>query len=312
MTANEYLQNTCNQLDSPKLSESPEIYEFFQDWADLILGSDFQVPIFVLDSYTTEVYPRYVHFSDTNIVIWDNHFWDLYGHFLFMLFTYQNVNVLPDSLYEEYFTSLVLLFLANRFERYPSLTRYISETYSVLNLKIPPYDQRDDINDILNKVGHLQELNAAKCFGFCHEMAHVAFSSESAISLEIRKEVISFCEVIIQLYELEEEVSASSELDFKSKELKDLYDIATTLLEDHGGKMIEEISCDVIAMLTLINYFSSHGLSDNEIGDMLSSLHYFYLQLSSFGIQCEWFLVIQLTTVLSLTRTVLIIDLETN
>lgn len=91
MRPDEYLKWTCHSLKNPRLQETSEVYRQFQTLADYILGGDFDEPIFIIDCYTTEVYPRYVQLKDFNFMAWDNHFWDIYGRFLFMYFTYINV-----------------------------------------------------------------------------------------------------------------------------------------------------------------------------------------------------------------------------
>lgn len=70
MKPEEYLVRVCHSLKNPRLKEEPAIYRQFQKLAHYILGGDFDEPIFVLDCYTTEVYPRYVQCSDCNFMAW--------------------------------------------------------------------------------------------------------------------------------------------------------------------------------------------------------------------------------------------------
>lgn len=84
MIPDEYLRQTCHFLNNPRLKENTAIHHQFQKLSDYILGGDFDELVLVLDCYTTEVYPRYIRFSDCNVIAWDNHFWDIYGRFLFM------------------------------------------------------------------------------------------------------------------------------------------------------------------------------------------------------------------------------------
>lgn len=277
MTAEEYLKNTCNQNQSPRMCESSQIHNMFQDLANYILGGHFDEPIVVLDSYTTDVYPRFVYITNTNLIIWDNHFWDLYGRFLFMYFTYTNVNELPDSLFQTYFKSLIFLFLSNRFERIPSLARYIAEEYHKIQIKVPPYNIGDDINDILDKVGHLQELNIGRLFGFCHEIAHIAFRKNNKLSNVTRNNVISYCEALVELQELEIEVESITGKTSTDDNNTAFYEISKQLLDSNNSKLLEEICCDIIAMFTISTYLSDMNISEHDIGEIISTIHYFLL-----------------------------------
>lgn len=278
MTANEYLAQAYHHLKNPRLREASVIHRQFQKLAYYILGGDFDEPIFVVDCYTTEVYPRYIHFLDNNMIAWDNHFWDIYGRFLFMYFTYKNIgDNLPQDFYVNYYKSMLLIYLANRCESYPAFSRYLAEEYSKMDMKFPPYNEYEDINDILDNVGHLSEFNVSKIFGFCHEVAHIAYRKKNALSKAIHEQVINFCKITIQIEELDREIDAI--LDKQSNDEKDQWlDIAQRVLSNSDGKILEEVCCDVIAIYVLSKYFEEEAnMSPEEISMSLSSVHYFLL-----------------------------------
>lgn len=278
MTPDEYLRQTCHLLKNPRLQESSAIHHEFQKLANYILGGDFDEPIFVLDCYTTEVYPRYIHLSNYNVIAWDNHFWDIYGRFLFMYFTYKHVrDGLPQAFYVNYYKSMLLIYLANRFENYPAFARYLAEEYSKMDLKFPPYNEYEDINDILDKTGHLPEFNVSKIFGFCHEVAHVAYYKKNALSKEIQKQVINYCEIIIHFVELSRKVDSLVGKNSNDENAGIFLDIAQKLLENSDGKILEEVCCDIIAIYVLSQYFEEVGMRVEDICTSLSSVHYFLL-----------------------------------
>lgn len=278
MTANEYLAQAYHHLKNPRLRETSIIHHQFQKLADYILGGDFDEPIFVVDCYTTEVYPRYIYFLDNNIIAWDNHFWDIYGRFLFMYFTYKNIgDNLPQDFYVNYYKSMLLIYLANRCESCPAFSRYLAEEYSKIDMKFPPYNEYEDINDILDNVGHLSEFNVSKIFGFCHEVAHIAYRKKNALSKAIHEQVINFCETTIQIEELDREIGAISDKQ-SNNEKNQWIDIAQKVLSNSDGKILEEVCCDIIAIYVLSKYFEEEAnMSPEEISMSLSSVHYFLL-----------------------------------
>ncbi|MBD5537557.1 MAG: hypothetical protein HDQ99_18245 [Lachnospiraceae bacterium] len=277
MRPDEYLAQSCHRLKNPRLQETPEIHRQFQTLADYILGGDFNEPIFVLDCYTTEVYPRYIQLSDCNFMAWDNHFWDIFGRFLFMYFTYINVGrLMPKDFFVNYYKSMLLIFLANRCEKYPAFSRYLAEEYSKMDMKFPPYDEYEDINDILEKVGHHQEFNISRIFGFCHEISHVAFRKKNTLSQLIQEQVITYCESVVEIMELGRKVDALLGGERDEEQEGRIEDIAQKLLANSDAKLLEEICCDIMALFVLSMYFEKEcGMTQEQIGTSLSTIHYF-------------------------------------
>lgn len=277
MKPEEYLVRVCHSLKNPRLKEEPAIYRQFQKLAHYILGGDFDEPIFVLDCYTTEVYPRYVQCSDCNFMAWDNHFWDIYGRFLFMYFTYINVGCfMSKEFFVNYYKSMLLIFLANRCEKYPAFSRYLAEEYSKMDMKFPPYNEHEDVNDILDKVGHLQEFNISRIFGFCHEIAHVAFRKKNALSQEVQKQVVSYSETFMKIIELKRKVYILVGKKSDDEQEKRMLDITKKLLDNSDKKLLEEICCDIMALFVLSKYFEEEcSMTQEQIGASLSTIHYF-------------------------------------
>lgn len=273
----EYIEQICHNLKNPRLQETPAIHQQFQTLANYILGSDFNEPIFVIDCYTTEVYPRYIQLTDCNFMAWDNHFWDIYGRFLFMYFAYINIgNSISHNFFVNYYKSMLLIFLSNRCEKNPAFSRYLAEEYSKMDAKFPPYDEYEDINDILDKVGHQPEFNISRIFGFCHEISHVAFRKKNTLSLTIQNEVITYCELLIELIELSREVDDIIGIDKNKRTDKRILDIAKKLLTNSDKKLLEETCCDIIALYVLSKYFSEEcSMEQEQIEASLSTIHYF-------------------------------------
>lgn len=278
MNLNEYLKNTCTQVKNPRLLEMDGMKKIFLILTSYILEVDVCKHINLYEVYSSEVYPRYIRLDKKDYIIWDNHFWDLYGHFLLICFLYDDLQILmPKDHCIECFKSLMLLFLSSRFEKIPSLSRYIAEEYKNLNTKVFRYDKAENINIILAENGYLEQLNLARIFGYCHEIAHVAFRKQNQLSFTVKNKIIDYCEQWMSLYKLNKHIDLISEDKNSDSNLEITYSISKQLLEDEDGRMLEEICCDVIAMYTMVTYFEIQGLSKDEIGNKIAIVDYFLL-----------------------------------
>ena len=160
-----YLNATTHFLKVPRLHENDFIKEQFQTLASSILGPDFNEYVMVIECFTTDVFPRNIHYGQKNIILWDSNFWDIYGRFLYMFFAYlKSGNYITKDFFSNYYESLLFIYLSNAFERKPALARYIAEEYLKLENSFPSYDKQEDIEKLLSEIGHLQEFNIAKRF----------------------------------------------------------------------------------------------------------------------------------------------------
>lgn len=278
MDLNEYLKYTCTQVTNPRLFETEEMKRIFSTLTPYILEVDACNHINLHEVYSSEVYPRYIRLNKKDYIIWDNHFWDLYGHFLQIYFLYDDLqNPRTMDYYIDCFKSLMLLFLSSRFEKIPSLSRYIAEEYKKFNTEVLPYNKSKNINDVLAQNGYLEQLNIARIFGYCHEIAHVAFRIKNQLSFSVKNKIIDYCEQWIDFYELNKYIDLISENKNSDHDVEIIYSISKQLLEDKDGRMLEEICCDVIAMYTMVTYFEIQGLSKDEIGSKIAFIDYFLL-----------------------------------
>lgn len=277
MTPKEYLSKTCNCIKKPRLVESPKIYKQFNKLGSYILPEN-KEPILILDCYTTRVYPRFIQLPDYKFVAWDNHFWDIYGRFLFMYFCYANIgSKIPQSFFVNYYKSMLLVFLANRNEKYPAFSRYIAEEYSKMDMKFPHYNEYEDINDMLDKIGHQQEFNISRIFGFCHEISHIAFRKNNKLSQVIQKSVITYCECGKQLIEASKKYNLVPN-DVDEEQANEMLKIYSQILSESDKRLLEEVCCDIMAIHVLFEYFKEECKMNPEQIDMsLSSIFYFWV-----------------------------------
>lgn len=150
------------------------------------------------------------------------------------------------------------------------MSRYIAEEYKNLSIKISRYDKVEDINSILAEKGYLEHLNLGRAFGYCHEIAHVAFRRQNQLSFTVKNKIIDYCEQWMFLQKLNKPGDNNSDL-------KIAFSISKQLIEDKDGRLLEEICCDVIAMYAMVTYFEIQGLNKVEISNKIATIDYFLL-----------------------------------
>ena len=163
----------------------------------LELGPGEHIPFY--EVYTSQVYPKTIILDGQNCILWDNHFWRLFGHFINLFFLFQDDFRNNDILM--YLKSLQLLFLSSRFDRVPALSRFLAEEYKKLSHKIPSHNENDDIIETLKRSGHFEKFNMCRIFGYCHEIAHIAIKQNNTLAWTVKNFVVKNCNSNIELCE---------------------------------------------------------------------------------------------------------------
>lgn len=273
MEIEEYLKYTCSQLKIPRLLESENAKAILTTLTPYVLGISNTNEIEIYQTYSSFVYPRHIRLNSKDYIIWDNHFWDLYGHFLLIYFSRkhsQSTTKKPEH-YINCCKSLLLLFLSSRFEKNPSFSRYLAEEYKIVPNKIFKYSDIENIDAKLTQIKCLEYLNIGRLFGYCHELAHIAFEKQNQLAQMVRNKVLEYCKDWVFCEKL------SKILENNSHSLDVAYSNAKILMENSDGKIQEEICCDIIAMYAIITYFEDQDVSSDIICEQMGAIHYFFL-----------------------------------
>ena len=78
--------------------------------------------------YSTKLYPKILTLDESQYLIWDNHFWNLYQHYLHIIETSIQSDI-PNTILEKNALSLTYIALANVTDKYPSLSLAVTLIY---------------------------------------------------------------------------------------------------------------------------------------------------------------------------------------
>lgn len=258
--------------------ENDELRRLFDSLTNFILELSIGEHIPLFEVYTSQVYPRTILLDGHDCILWDNHFWRLFGHFVNLFFSYQSDSQNDDNLM--YLKSLQLLFLSSRFDRVPALSRFIAEEYKCLNHRIPSHNESDDIIRTLKRSGHFDEFNVGRIFGYCHEIAHIAIKQNNTLAWTVKNVAINYCKSYIELCTLHNQFDQLLNEENSGIDLENLgwaFKISKQVLDNKDGAILEEVCCDIIALYTISTYLDIHGKSNYQIADVLGYISLFFL-----------------------------------
>jgi hypothetical protein len=271
----------------PRGMEQNCILDDFIKFKSNNLPKNFHVTIIPL--YSTTVYPQAVKLNNSryyNYILWDNHFWDLYDRFLFFAQFFQKTD--KESSYEviqDYLLSLSLLFLSNRFEKYPALSFIFSHKYKNKYCSAAPYNVQDGSGyQMLYEYGCSHMSDISKWLVYFHEMSHVAIDykkqSDSHDNFEL---IVFYAQVFSEC--LDELVFHDDNLVNEQRKSK-LQKMINKILVEHDEKYVAELYCDVDAILST---FFLLDKSDESIAALyISWQHLSIFQLWLYLIETGW------------------------
>lgn len=258
--------------------ENDELRRLFNSLTNYILELSIGEHIPLFEVYTSQVYPRTILLDGQDCILWDNHFWRLYGHFINLFFSYQDNSRNDNNLM--YLKSLQLLFLSSRFDRAPALSRFIAEEYKHLEHRIPSHNESDDIISTLKQRGHFEEFNIGRIFGYCHEIAHIAVKQNNTLAWTIKNVVINYCKSFIELCDLHKQLDQLLDEENPGRDLESLdweFKISKQVLDNKDGAILDEVCCDIIALYTISTYLEIQGKNNHQIADILGHISLFFL-----------------------------------
>lgn len=268
----------CGKIGkSPNGTELMRLQNYFLAWSTDILGKEKSSNVELITVFSLKVMPciiRDVNFN-VNFLVWDNHFWHLYGLFLLSVKKYYNSpNSNEHVAAEKELKSILLLYLSCRFDEVPSLSRYIAEEYALLEASSFAYDRPYWLSDELLFSGNSGAYSVACMFGLCHELGHIAFREKIGIASEIKEKLINYCEVQLKLMQLNEEVDQALGRYETAPPIQKK--IIHRLLDNRNNHFFEEICCDIIAIVMIAQSFSLEGYSEEAIIGLIGLLQSFF------------------------------------
>lgn len=273
-----YVEDNFHCLDVPRLLERTDISGQFGDWDDYVrkkhfvrpviilkddkgYGKHYDSPLFCLNIYSSNIYPHYVVCNKGQSIVWDSHYWDLFGFFIMVtsgvIFFKENYSSVWKTKAKKDFektmdclNSLMLLYLIHRYESDPFLSYILADIYKHRYPQIPAYDHTFVISadkkeycnpeEYLNDIGLLWVSDFAKEFVFLHECTHVKMRTQPS-ERKIECETISkYCE----LFNLCSEINIVDNIDY-------IKHLVYEICNKNNTALAEEIFCDINAITNL-------------------------------------------------------------
>lgn len=259
MNIDDYINTTCVSHPSPRLYEFPELISKYEK---VIREYD----ICIKQIFSTSFFPRLIHSvnDNSNYLLWDNHFWDLFERFFYQIICIENDDQ-KDYIAYDFFISIFSIFLASRFYNAPYLSLALAKRYASTGFFVPPYfiDNNVRLNIMLKK--SLSNLTYCKDFVFFHEVSHAIFRTD----IDQKKYVFQIVKDVC-LTLLKQPISFETKKSIKN------------ILESSDNLIFEELCCDVNSICTVVMLYSGGKKYDNVVAtEIVKSLRILLLFINS-------------------------------
>ncbi len=210
-----------------------------------------------METYSTSVFPRLV----SNIqkqeycLVWDNHFWDLYQHFLLAIKEIE-LNRMNDITSYDFFASVYNIFLCTKFYRQPFLSLVFAKYYAATGFFVPPYYIENAITHNLDLHDATRCLRYCKDFVFFHEIHHALYQQQKEEKILNFAFIRQECEILK-----------------KSSLPQETQDLIQNFLNMSDEVLLEELCCDVNSICSVCYLFSNNGSYSKDITeDIIKSI----------------------------------------
>lgn len=234
MEINEYIQDNYNLHRNAKYTKHEEFFHHFQREMERKYG------IKTIEIYSTSIFPRQVSIGNERYYLSDNHFWNMYEHYLIAYFLCSrriSIGISYNDLLSMIF-NMVLLAMANLQDHHPHLALSFAQEYQRCGMRMGDYERS------FFDTGVIPEIDRIVCFSyvsvFIHEIAHKRYSS-------FEHDKIGFDDFIKLLKSFSKDKLPSDE------NMRNAIQEMQRLLEGNNTKGIEELYCDFSSMVSVID-----------------------------------------------------------
>lgn len=186
-------------------------------------------------------------FEKNAIIIWDLNFWECFEKYLMQIeYCKQNNENITQGV-----ITVISQFLSEKYRSIPQISSFLAQIPENFGFKLSSLNQNRD------KVYEITQI--CKLFSFFHEIGHLEQYKKSSDKIRACQELV------LDLF------SALEESDFSTyDEWADLgWKSVCLIKENNGGKILEELTCDVFAVINMIDYYM-----DNKINESTFQLAY--------------------------------------
>ena len=175
------------------------------------------------------------------IIIWDMSFWKCYENYLIQIENCKrfNKNIIQGII------CVVSEFLSNKYKSIPKISSFLIQIPNEFGIEIQ-FSQ--EYSDKVHKT-----VQICKLFSFFHEIGHLEYYRKNSDRIKACEElVLNLLEAVDETDFLP--LGEWSDLGWKS---------VCLIREKKGSQILEELACDVFAVMNIINYYKAFGDEDN-------------------------------------------------
>lgn len=232
MELSEYIKENNNILLNPGYSKQRVFFHDFQR------RMEEKYDIKTIEIYSTAIFPRQKVLLNERYYLSDNHFWNMYEHYLianFFLTSKLRKNLNYYNIRRK-IESFILLILANLQDHHPYLALSFAQEYQMHGMEMGDYERS------FFQTGEIPEIDLIVLFSyivvFSHEIAHKRFATESFDKNRFE----SFMDMLSDM------ICNNSNL---KGEYVTIMGAVAYLLEKGEKKCLEELYCDFSSMMTV-------------------------------------------------------------
>lgn len=180
-------------------------------------------------------------FGKDAVIIWDINFWKCFEDYLMQV---ENCKRFDKNMTQG-IIGVISKFLSNKYKSIPKVSSFLIQIPNEFGIELQsPQEYYDKVQNI-TQIG--------KLFSFFHEIGHLEYYRKNSDRIEACQELI------LDL------IGAVNESDFLSLgKWSDLGWKAVCLIKEKKGKQIlEELTCDVFAVMNIITYYKSYSKKED-------------------------------------------------
>lgn len=259
MKIKDIIRNLYNEHPDPRLYECSHLASKYERFAKDKNVSFAQI-------FTTSFFPKLVsnHKQSEEYLLWDNHFWDLFEHFLLAIMKIEK-DEMQDYIAYDLFVSIYMIFLSARFYKNSALSLVFAKRYAATGFFVPPYHIENNVLLNLELWGGSDALLYCKDFVFFHEMHHAQYKQNECQKSSDFNRVREICRSL-----------HDSSIPEETKR------IINELLSLSDTSILEELCCDVNSICCIAYIYSGGNHYDKEIAQqVINSVRFITLFIST-------------------------------
>lgn len=230
----EYIQDNYNLHLNPQYTKHEEFFHHFQREMERKYG------IKTIEIYSTSMFPRQVSIGNERYYLSDNHFWNMYEHYLtahFLCSRRISIGISYDNLMSM-ISNMLLLAMANLQDHHPHLALSFAQEYQRCGMRMGDYAKSFFDTGVIPEIDRIVFFSYVSVF--IHEIAHKRYNS-----LECDESGVNDFIKILESFP-KDKMPLNENMRNAILEMQ-------RLLAENDKKGLEELYCDFCSMVSVID-----------------------------------------------------------